>query len=119
MIQVRATISTYPAIVGKWCQNGKGIMHANNTGHSKNAVSTLETRSPENSLPHSICHGVTSVTSSRSSVCRSRSLVTLPAENTGPTSILNKITYEMYHAAYAGLMYRQPAITNSANSMLI
>ena len=58
-------------------------MHARNTGHSRNDVSTLDTRRPESSLPHSICHGVMSVVSSRSSVDRSRSLVTLAAEKHG------------------------------------
>src|SRR5262245_33412501 len=118
-MQVRATITKYPAIVGRLYQNGNGMMHANTTGHSKNEVNTLDTRSPDSNLPHSICQGVTSVLSNRSSVCRSRSLVTLPAENTGPTSILNNSTYDIYHAAYHGAMYRHTAITNSASPMLI
>src|SRR3954464_15190879 len=106
-------------MVGRLCQNGSGIKHASNTGHNRNAVSTVETRSPESNLPQSICQGVTSVTSSKSSVCRSRSLVTLPAENTGPTSTLNSSTYDIYHAACAGWIYRHHAMTNSASSMLI
>ena len=52
---------------------------ASTTGNIRNEVSTLETRRPETSFPQSIWRGVMSVVSSRSSVCRSRSLVTLPA----------------------------------------
>ena len=53
------------------------------------AVSTQDTLSPEISLPVRMCQGETVVVRSSSSVCRSRSLVTLPAEKTGPTSTLN------------------------------
>ena len=42
--------------------------------------------------PQMICQGESVVTSSNSRLSRSRSLVTLPAENTGPTSTLNRIT---------------------------
>ena len=61
-------------------------------GQSKNDDKTLETLRPDTSFPHSNCHGVMTVVSNRSRVCRSRSLVTLPAEKTGPIKILNKTT---------------------------
>src|SRR4029078_9801809 len=106
-------------MVSRFGQNPTGMMHAKKTGHSRKQVSTLDTRRPDSSLPHSICHGVMSVVSNRSSVDRSRSLVTLPAEKTGPTSKLKISTYEMYQAASHGFMNRHTAITGSASPMLI
>ena len=56
------------------------------------AVNTDETRSAERIFPVKMFHGETAVVSSNSSVPRSRSLVIVPAENTGPTSTLNRTT---------------------------
>ena len=55
-------------------------------------MNTVETRSAARSLAKTIVPGRKSVVRSRLSVCRSRSLVMLPAENTGPTSRLKVIT---------------------------
>ena len=65
---------------------------ASTIGQSRNSVSTVETRQAASNLPERICRGVNNVVSSRSNVWRSRSLVTAPAEKTGPTSRLNSNT---------------------------
>ena len=65
---------------------------ARTIGKATNEVSTVETRSPESNLPQRICQGVIVVVNNKSKVSRSRSLVTLPAEKTGPIRILKTIT---------------------------
>ena len=81
--QVIATIARNAMTVSQFNQYSSTIADANNTGHNKNEVKTLETLRPATSFPHKICQGVIVVVKRRSSVCRSRSLVILPAEKTG------------------------------------
>ena len=82
----------YAIIVGMFERYSGTSGIANNSGHNRKHESTLETRRLDSNLPHRICHGVITVVSSKSKVCLSRSLVTLPAEKTGPIRMLNRIT---------------------------
>ena len=58
------------------------------------------------------------VTSSMSSVRRSRSPETLPAVKTGAVSMLKSNTYARYHGAQLGCKYKQAPIIGTANSRL-
>ena len=72
--------------------NSSGFKKERSKGNIKKDVNTNDTLYPAISLPHMISHDEIVVVSNRSNVCRSRSLVMLPAVKTGAAKILKTST---------------------------